>query len=124
MASKSRPLWICQTFSRPTCLLFKLDLTAGYFNMLVRRCMRRLFGSTFEGLHTEAIAAPFAFRCSARWMHKLTGTLCAHYRLQGIAVITYLDDKLYAKPGFVPTARQRNTAVPHGERLGFRYNAK
>jgi hypothetical protein len=62
-------------------LMFKLDLTAGYFSMLVRRSMRRLFGSTFEGVHTEAVAAPFAFRHSARWMHKLTHTLCAHYRL-------------------------------------------
>ena len=104
--------------------MFKLDLTAGYFSMLVRRSMRRLFGSTFEGVHTEAVAAPFAFRHSARWMHKLTRTLCAHYRLQGMAVITYLDDKLYAKPGFVPTVRQRNAVVPHGERLGFRYNSK
>jgi hypothetical protein len=104
--------------------MFKLDLTAGYFNMLVRRSMRRFFGSTFEGLHTEAAAAPFAFRSSARWMHKLTRTLCARYRLQGMTVITYLDDKLYAKPGFVPTVRQRNAVVPHGERLGFRYNSK
>jgi hypothetical protein len=108
----------------PDMFMFKLDLTAGYFTMLVRRSMRRFFGSTFEGLHTEAAAAPFAFRSSARWMHKLTRTLCAHYRLQGMAVITYLDDKLYAKPSFVPTVRQRNAVVPHGERLGFRYNSK
>ena len=108
----------------PDMFFFKLDLTAGYFSMLVRRSMRRLFGSTFEGVHTEAVAAPFAFRCSARWMHKLTRTLCAHYRLQGMAVLTYLDDKLYAKPGFVPTVRQRNAVVPHGQRLGFRYNSK
>ena len=70
---------------------------------------------------TEAIAAPFASRCSARWMHEVTGALCARYRLRGVAVITYLNDKLYAKPGFVPTARQRNTVVPHCEQLGFRY---
>ena len=94
--------------------MLKLDLTVGYFNMLVRRCMRRLFGSTFEGVHTEAVAAPFAFRHSARWMHKLTRTLCAHYRLQGIAVITFLDDKLYAKPGFVPSVR---TNQVRGRRL-------
>lgn len=54
-------------------------------------------------------------------MHELTGTLCARYRLRGVAVITYLNDKLYAKPGFVPTARQRNTVVPHCEQLGFWY---
>ena len=101
--------------------MLKLDLTVGYFNMLVRRCMRRLFGSTFEGVHTEAVAAPFAFRHSARWMHKLTRTLCAHYRLQGMAVSTYHADKLDAQPGFVPPVRQRNAVVPHGERLGFRY---
>ena len=94
--------------------MLKLDLTVGYFNMLARRCMRRLFGSTLEGVHTEAVAAPFAFRHSARWIHKLTRTLCAHYRLQGIAVITFLDDKLYAKPGFVPSVR---TNQVRGRRL-------
>jgi hypothetical protein len=57
-------------------------------------------------------------------MHELTGTLCARYRLRGVAVITYLNDKLYAKPGFVPTARQRNTVVPHCEQLGFWYKRK
>jgi hypothetical protein len=44
----------------PDMLMFKLELTAGYFNMLVRRFMRRLFGSTFEGVGTEAITAPLA----------------------------------------------------------------
>jgi len=109
---------------RPDMFMFKVDLMAGYFNMLVRRCMRRLFGTTFEGVHLEANAAPFAFRSSARWMHKLTRTLCAHYRRLGMATTTYLDDKLYAAPGFVATVRQRNTVIPHGERLGFRYNSK
>jgi hypothetical protein len=54
-------------------------------------------------------------------MHKLTGALCARYRLQGMAVITCLDDN--AKPGFVPTARQRNTVVSHSAQLDSRYNA-
>ena len=109
---------------RPDMFMFKVDLMAGYFNMLVRRCMRRLFGTTFEGMHLEANAAPFAFRSSARWMHKVTRTVCAHYRRLGMATTTYLDDKLYAAPGFVATVRQRNIVIPHGERLGFRYNSK
>jgi hypothetical protein len=109
---------------KPGLWYWRTDLQAAYHGIEVQSWMRTLFGIEFEGMYMESAAAPFGFRLSAYWCHRLAKIALGHLRAKGHYGVFFLDDNLWAATSFAEAVLMQIEVLTLYESLGFRFNRK
>ncbi len=109
---------------RPGYFYFTTDLLAGYHNFVVAPWMRTLFGLSFDGMYMRSVSAPFAFRLSSYWLHRMGRIILRHLRNKGFRGIQYLDDNIWGAPSFAEAVLLQIEVLRLYESLGLNFNKK
>jgi hypothetical protein len=96
----------------PMWFLALLDLAAAYYHVFIREEDQKYFGVELDGVVMVMCVLPFGFVDAPRAFTRLLRPQLAHFRMQGIRIMGYLDDFLWGGCSFTDSLHESDDVGP------------
>ncbi len=101
-----------------------IDLEDAYFHVSILPTHRKFLRFAFRGKAYQYRVLPFTLALSPRTFTKCVDAVLAPLRLQGVRILSYIDDWLILAQSEQRAAQHRGVVLAHMKVLGLRLNPK